>query len=108
MAYDEGLAVRISELTHDWVGLEEKKMFGGMGFLLHGHMCVGVWKDSLVLRVGEHDAELKQNPHITDFDITGRAMKGWVLAAPEAIDDDAEFERMVALAREFVLTLPEK
>ena len=60
--------------------IEEKKMFGGVGFLLHGNMLVGVWKDSLIVRLGpdSYDDALLE-PHVREFDITGRPMKGWVL-----------------------------
>lgn len=66
--------------------IEEKKMFGGIGFLLNGNMLVGVWKESLIVRLvpeGYDDARLE--PHVSDFNITGRAMKGWVLVAPKGV-----------------------
>ena len=77
MAYDESLAVRIRTALARRKNVEEKKMFGGVGFLLNGNMLVGVWKDSLIVRLGPdsyEDALLE--PHVKEFDITGRAMKG--------------------------------
>ena len=85
MAFSEALAERIRQGLARRKGIEAKKMFGGIGFLLNGNMLVGVWKDSLVVRLGpeEGDAALKE-PHVSEFDITGRAMKGWVLVARKA------------------------
>ena len=57
MAFDESLAARIRGILAQRKGVEEKRMFGGVGFLLHGHMCVGVWKDSLVARLGPEQGE---------------------------------------------------
>ena len=64
-------------------------MFGGVGFLLNGNLLVGVWKDSLIVRLGDEQGdEALLEPHVKEFDITGRAMKGWVLVAPKGIEDD--------------------
>ena len=65
MAFDESLAARIRNALARKKGVEEKKMFGGIGFLLNGNMLVGVWKDSLVVRLGPDEAEeaLKE-PHV--------------------------------------------
>jgi TfoX/Sxy family transcriptional regulator of competence genes len=84
MAFSEELAERIRQALARKRGVEEKKMFGGVGFLLHGNMLVGVWKDSLIVRLGpeEGDEALKE-AHVSEFDITGGSMKGWVLVAPE-------------------------
>lgn len=62
-------------------------MFGGVGFLLHGNMLVGVWKDSLIARLGpdEGDKALLE-PHVKELDLTGCAMKGWVSVEPEGVD----------------------
>ena len=81
MAFNETLAQRIRDTLARKKGVEEKEMFGGIGFLLHGNMLVGVWKNSLIVRVGPEDYEdALLEPHVKEFDITGRAMKGWVLA----------------------------
>jgi hypothetical protein len=71
-------------------------MFGGIGFLLNGNMCVGVWKASLIVRLDAEDAEeaLKE-PHVGEFNITGRAMKGWVLVAREGLADDAGLKNWI-------------
>jgi len=79
MAYSETLAERIRKRLARRRNVEAKKMFGGIGFLLNGNMCVGVWKDSLIVRVGpEQYEDALQESFVSEFDITGRAMKGWV------------------------------
>ena len=89
MAFYEPLAERIRQALARKKGVEEKKMFGGVGFLLNGNMLVGVWKDSLIVRLGPDEGEeaLKE-PHVKEFDITGRPMKGWVLVQPEGVAGD--------------------
>jgi len=109
MAYDEGLAHRIRELLSEQDGLVEKKMFGGVGFMLHGNLACAVDKDLLVVRVGPegHEAAMAR-PHTLPFDITGRAMKGWVMVAPEGCVDDEDLEAWVVEGVDFALTLPAK
>ena len=109
MAFDESLAARIRVALARKKGVEEKKMFGGVGFLLQGNMLVGVWKDSLIVRLGpdEADAALRE-PHVRPFDITGRAMKGWALVGPEALDNDEQLRGWIGRATSFVATLPPK
>jgi hypothetical protein len=84
-------------------------MFGGVGFLLNGNLLVGVWKDSLIVRLGpgEGDEALKE-PHIKAFDITGRPMKGWVLIEPEGVQADDQLNGRIQRAVKFVGTLPAK
>lgn len=109
MAYSRLLAERIRRHLGGHSGIEEKKMFGGVGFLLDGNMCVGVWHDSLIARLGPDQAAAALNePHVGELDITGRPMKGWVLIAPEGIDEDHELNRWIERAVTFVGTLPAK
>jgi len=76
--------------------VQEKKVFGGIGFMLNGDLCVGVWKDSLIVRVGpEQYEEALQEPFVGEFDITGRAMTGWVLVAPEGVEDDEQLQEWI-------------
>ena len=82
MAFDESLAQRIRDALARKKNIEEKKMFGGIGFLLNGNMLVGVWKNSLIVRVGPDgydDALLEA--HVKEFDITGRAIRAgcWLI-----------------------------
>jgi TfoX/Sxy family transcriptional regulator of competence genes len=109
MAFDENLAARIRVALVRKKGVEEKKMFGGVGFLLHGNMLVGVWKDSLIVRLGpdNYDDALLES-HVREFDITGRAMKGWVLVEPEGVEDDDQLKGWIERALKFVKALPAK
>jgi TfoX/Sxy family transcriptional regulator of competence genes len=109
MAFSEPLAARIRDALARKKGVEEKKMFGGAGFLLHGNLLVGVWKDSLIVRLGPHEGEeALLEPHVKEFDITGRAMKGWVLVEPEGVEDDEQLSAWIQRATKFVGTLPAK
>lgn len=109
MAYDEGLAERVEAYVSDMPGMSQTKMFGGMGYLLNGNMCVGIWKDSLVIRVGVDSAsDIADQPGVGPFDITGRAMKGWALVSPEGLGEDEELHHYIDLSVAFVQTLPAK
>jgi TfoX/Sxy family transcriptional regulator of competence genes len=109
MAFSEELADRIRQGLARRKGIEAKTMFGGVGFLLNGNMLVGVWKDSLIVRLGpeEGDEALKE-AHVSEFNITGRAMKGWVLVAPEGVEADDQLSCWVQRAVKFVGKLPAK
>src|SRR3954462_6976587 len=107
MAFDENLAARIRKSLARKNGVEEKKMFGGIGFLLNGNMLVGVWKDSLIVRLGPGEGEeALRVPHVSEFNITGRAMKGWVLVAPEGVEGDDELSGWVQRSVKFIGKLP--
>lgn len=109
MAYSQTLARRIQQVFAGRRGIAEKKMFGGVGFLLHGNICVGVWKNSLIARLGvDRAAEALKQSHVGEFDITGRAMKGWVMIGPDAIETDKQLGEWIELAFEFAKTLPKK
>ena len=109
MAFSAALAERIRQALARKRGVEEKKMFGGVGFLLHGNMLVGVWKDSLIARIGPDESDLALlEPHVKEFDITGRAMKGWVLVGPEGVEGDEQLGGWIERATKFVKTLPAK
>ena len=109
MAFSEALAARIRQGLARRKGIEEKKMFGGIGFLLNGNICVGVWKESLIVRLGpeEYEDALKES-FVKEFDITGRAMKGWVLVEPEGIEADDQLNAWIQKAVKFVMKLPMK
>ena len=109
MAFDEILAGRIRDALARKHGIEEKKMFGGIGFLLNGNMLVGVWQDSLIVRLhpDRYDDALQQS-HVREFDITGKPMKGWVLVEPDGIEDDENLADWIEQATKFVKTLPKK
>ena len=108
MAYNLKLAERIrSEL--DGIPVVEKKMFGGVGFLLNGNMACGVNKNDLIVRVDpeKHVALLKKS-HVRPFDMTGRPMKGWLLVEPEGVKTASQLSAWVKECLEFASTLPPK
>jgi hypothetical protein len=109
MAYSESLAGRVRDALARTRGIEEKTMFGGIGFLLHGNLLVGVCKDSLIARLGPDDGELAlQEAHVRPFDITGRPMKNWILADPEGLVSDTRLAEWIQRAMRFVVGLPRK
>lgn len=84
-------------------------MFGGVGFLLAGNMCVGVWKEWLIVRLGPDRGEAAlREPHVREFDITGKAMRGWAMVGPGGLEGDDDLRRWCDAAIKFVRTLPEK
>ena len=108
MAYDLKLAERIrSEL--DGIPFVERKMFGGVGFLLNGNMACGVNKNDLIVRVDpeKHSALLKK-PHAKPFDLTGRPMKGWLVVEADGVKTEKQLNAWVKEGVEFALTLPTK
>lgn len=109
MAYDDTLAGRIRDELGRAAGITERKMFGGICFLLHGNILVGVWLDSLIARVGlEASQTALRQPHVRIMDVTGKPMTGWLLVAPAGIAQDAQLRTWIQLATQFVRTLPAK
>jgi TfoX/Sxy family transcriptional regulator of competence genes len=110
MAFDEGLAERIRAVLDSRSDVEDKRMFGGITFLIAGNMACGVVGEDLVVRVGREksDALIESEPGARKFDMTGRPMRGWVLVAPEATADDGDLERWVKRGEEFAAGLPPK
>ncbi len=109
MAYNENLEIRLVQLINARRDIYKQKMFGGLGFLLRGNMCFGIWKDNLILRLGESKAQsalLKSN--VVPFDITGKAMRGWVMVLPQAIKSKASLNAWIKQAIDFVEQLPRK
>ena len=109
MAYDQELAnraLRAFETLHPFI---DKKMFGGMGIMVNGNMCVGVVKDSLVVRVGKDDYHSTLNEDgVSPFDFTGKPLTGWVYVDGSVIADHESLNRWLMTALDFVLTLPDK
>lgn len=109
MGYDDGLAQRVRDILEEEPGFDEKKMFGGICFLLFGNMVCGIIKDDLISRVGTgRYEEMLQMPQTKQFDITGKPMKGWVMVLSAALDSDEELNNWVQRAIFFVRTLPPK
>ncbi len=109
MAYDETLAARVRDCLAGRAGVTEKKMFGGLTFMLGGNMCCGVNKDDLFLRVGaEAEPEALRNAHARPCDFTGRPMRGMIMVAPAGYGSDADLRRWIALAEAYAAYLPAK
>ena len=111
VAYDERLAERTRQVLLDLqpTRLDEKKMFGGVGFMVQGNMACGVHKDKLVVRVGpERYLEALAMPHTVPFDMTGRAMKGWVMVEAHGCASDDDLKGWVQQGVSFAGSLPAK
>ena len=103
MAYDEDLANRIRELLAAQKGIEEKRMFGGLTFMVAGHMCCGVLKDDLIVRIEPSDFEtLVAQPHVRPFDFTGRTMQGMVYVESSALADAGVLRTWVHRGTDYV------
>lgn len=109
MAYDEGLAERIRDATADRGTLSERKMFGGLCFMLAGNMCFGVLGSDLLVRVGP-DAydEALSLPHARVMDFTGRTSKGTVVVDGSEIGEDHDLGAWLARGIRFAGSLPPK
>ena len=108
MTYDEALSKRIDQLIKDKKGFTRKEMFGGVGYLLKGNMCVGVHKNHLIIRYDPKlTDEVTSNKYVGPFDITGRPMKGWALVNNEGVNGDG-LNKWFDLALKFVKSLPAK
>lgn len=109
MAYDEGVAERLREAYMSLPDVAEKKMFGGIAFMVGGHMSCGVVNDTLMVRVGpdQYDAALRR-PHARQMDFTGKPLKGFVYVAPEGFEDDKHLQSWVEMSLAFVCSLPPK
>lgn len=107
MPYSEILDQKITNTISKW-GTERKKMFGGTCYLIKGNMMCGVYKEYLILRLGEMQAEeTLGQPYVRQFDITGRPMKGWVMVEESGFEGPA-LEKWLSKARDFASSLPPK
>jgi TfoX/Sxy family transcriptional regulator of competence genes len=109
MAYDFGLADRVRSILQAHAGFSERKMFGGLCFMINGHMCCGVMKTDLHLRLapGDATAALGQ-PHTRPMEFTGKPMKSMILVDSVGVDSDEALRGWVELAFGFARTLPPK
>ena len=109
MAFDEGLAARLREYLNDRSGVEERRMFGGLAFLVNGHMSCGINGTSLMLRLGKQgvDAAL-QEPHTRPMDFTGRPLSTMLYVDPDGFQEDADLAAWIDRAVAFGRSLPPK
>jgi hypothetical protein len=108
MAYSEKLAKRIDGLVKGKKNFTRKEMFGGVGYLFKGNMCVGIHKDDLIVRFDPTMSDKLMNKKgVKPFAITGPPMKGWLLVGPEGVKRK-ELDKWFDTALSFVKTLPAK
>ena len=108
MAYDLKLAERIRSQLDD-LPFVEKKMFGGIGFLLNGNLACGVNKENLIVRIDpEKQDTLLKKPHAKPFDLTGKPMKGWLVIEAGGVKTEKQLSVWVREGVEFAATLPAK
>jgi TfoX/Sxy family transcriptional regulator of competence genes len=109
MAHDEGLAQRVREEIGELPGYVEKRMFGGIGFMLHGNMACGMIGEDLIVRVGRERYESALNePHTKPFDMTGRPMRGWVVVTAQGYAADEDLADWVQQGVSYASSLPPK
>ena len=109
MAFDECLAGRVEDALIREPGIIKKKMFGVACYMRNGNAFAGVWGDSLIVRTGPgaYDTAIEE-PHVREFDITGKPMKGWVVVGPDGIDDDSSLREWLLHSMDFANSLPRK
>ena len=106
MPYNKDLEARIQKIVSSWKNTHSKKMFGGICHLLNENMFCGVYKDFLILRLGEDTAEeALKLPYVNPFDITGRPMKGWVMVEERGFAGEKELKEWLEKAKAFAKTL---
>lgn len=109
MAYDARLAERVKTLIEKRPGFSEKKMFGGIAFMIRGNMCCGVVRNDLMIRLTpEQVVDGLQQPHTRPMDFSGKPMKSMLYVGPAGVDAEDDLEKWVRAAVRFVLTLPPK
>ena len=109
MAFDTKLADRIRAALGNRKGLTEKKMFGGIGFMLGGNMACGVHGEQMIVRLDPKKTDdALARPHTRRFDLTGRPMKGWILVDPAGVEKDADLSKWVSVGATYAESLPPK
>jgi TfoX/Sxy family transcriptional regulator of competence genes len=109
MPYNEALAQRVRDQLYPLTNAEEKKMFGGIAFMVSGNMAVGVLRDDLIVRVGLENYESALRKTGVDlFQPTGKPMAGWITVASDGHLTDEGLKSWIEMALEFVETLPAK
>ena len=109
MVYDEKLASRIRQILTTQKGLAEKKMFGGIAFMLNGNMCCGVVKNDLLIRTGAEKYEKAlTEPHVRPMDFTRRSLTGFVFVSLEGCRTDEDLKKWLKRAIDVTSSLPAK
>ena len=109
MAYSEELAQRIRDVIDDRPGVTERKMFGGVAWMVNGNMACGTLGEDLMVRLDREDAEAAlAEDHVGPMEFTGRPMRGFVTVEADGVEDDAELGRWVEAGADFAASLPAK
>ena len=109
MAYNEDLAKRIRTKLKSRSGLTEKRLFGGIGFLVSGNMACGVHKQDLIIRLSNNDFDLAiKDPNVRVFDLGGRPMRGWILVSSGGYSSDESLQDWIKKGIAFARSLPAK
>lgn len=109
MAFDAALAQRLRDALRGKPGVDERKMFGGLAYLRHGHMFIGINGPTVMARIGPaRYAQALTMKHVREMDFTGRPMKGYVFVDPEGTRSPDQLQYWIDACIEFVSTLPPK
>jgi TfoX/Sxy family transcriptional regulator of competence genes len=109
VAYSEELADRIREVIEVRPGVTERKMFGGIAWMVNGNMACGIIGEDLMVRLDREDAEAAQaEAHVGPMEFTGRPMRGFITVEAEGIEVDADLGRWVDAGADFAESLPSK
>ena len=109
MAFDEALAERVRPVIGARPEMTEKKMFGGVAWMLGGNMAAGIVGEELLVRLDEEDRERAlAEPNVHPFEMGGRTTRGFVLVGPEGVADEAELARWVDAGADYAASLPPK
>jgi TfoX/Sxy family transcriptional regulator of competence genes len=109
MSMNESIAEKIRAEVNHYPDVVEKRMFGGIGFIVNGNMACGVNGSDLIVRVGPEQSQAAlSRPHTKVFDMTGRPMAGWIKIAPEGFASQQDLKDWVKQGMEYALTLPPK
>ena len=108
--YDRGLATRLHELTATLFDLEETRMFGGLTYMMNEHICLALWDDYPVIRVGNESASklVGDDPHARLFDLNHKTKKGWVMIATDALGEEDNLRNYIDIAMSFSFAFPPK
>jgi TfoX/Sxy family transcriptional regulator of competence genes len=108
VAFDEALADRVREALGSRAAVSERRMFGGIAFMIEGNMCCGVIGEDLMVRLGEDAERALAEPHTRPMDFTGKPMKTTIYVDPAGTGEDAELARWVEAGADFAASLPPK
>lgn len=109
MAFDRELADRVQIIVAQHAAIDERRMFGGIGFMINGNLACGVLENYLIVRVGPDLYEqMLAMPHTHRFDFTGKPMTGWLTVSADGLNTEAELNTWIHRGIEFAQSLPPK